>query len=106
MKIIGIKLIHAYRYLASPWVGNQCRFYPTCSHYAEEAIEHYGLLKGSALAAKRLLKCHPWHPGGIDFVPGTVNEAADSDSSDETSDSITDVTPGESNKLTAESHRG
>ncbi|GAB3109801.1 membrane protein insertion efficiency factor YidD [Aestuariicella hydrocarbonica] len=71
MKIIGIKLIHAYRYLASPWVGNQCRFYPTCSHYAEEAIEHYGLLKGSTLAAKRLLKCHPWHPGGIDFVPGT-----------------------------------
>ncbi|WP_439134676.1 membrane protein insertion efficiency factor YidD [Pseudomaricurvus sp.] len=74
MKIIGIKLIHAYRYLLSPWVGNQCRFYPTCSHYAEEAIEHYGLLKGSALAAKRLLKCHPWHPGGIDFVPGTVED--------------------------------
>lgn len=105
MKIIGIKLIHAYRYLASPWVGNQCRFYPTCSHYAEEAIEHYGLLKGSALAAKRLLKCHPWHPGGIDFVPGTVNETADSESSDETSDSITDENTGQTNKLTMDSHR-
>jgi len=73
VKKAGIALIRAYRYLASPWVGNQCRFYPTCSHYAEEAIEHYGLAKGSFLTAKRLLKCHPWHPGGIDFVPGTVD---------------------------------
>lgn len=72
MKKVGIALIHAYRYLASPWVGNQCRFYPTCSHYAEEAIDHYGLAKGSYLTAKRLLKCHPWHEGGVDFVPGTV----------------------------------
>ena len=71
MKRLGIALIRIYRYLASPWVGNQCRFYPTCSHYAEEAIEHHGLLKGCFLTAKRLLKCHPWHPGGIDFVPGT-----------------------------------
>lgn len=70
---LGVALIHAYRYLASPWVGNQCRFYPTCSHYAEEAIGHHGLLKGCALTAMRLLKCHPWHPGGIDFVPGTVD---------------------------------
>lgn len=81
MKRIGIALIHAYRYLASPWVGNQCRFYPTCSHYAEEAIEHYGLAKGSFLAAKRLLKCHPWHPGGIDFVPGTEQAEVATDSS-------------------------
>ena len=72
MKRVAIGLIHVYRYLASPWVGNQCRFYPTCSHYAEEAISHHGLGKGSFLTVKRLLKCHPWHPGGIDFVPGTV----------------------------------
>ncbi|MBR9909954.1 MAG: membrane protein insertion efficiency factor YidD [Gammaproteobacteria bacterium] len=71
MKAAGIALIKVYRYLASPWVGNQCRFYPTCSHYAEEAIGHHGLIKGCILTAKRLLKCHPWHPGGIDFVPGT-----------------------------------
>ncbi len=71
MKRVGIVLIRIYRYLASPWVGNQCRFYPTCSHYAEEALEVHGFCKGCALTAKRLLKCHPWHPGGIDFVPGT-----------------------------------
>ncbi|NIB39492.1 membrane protein insertion efficiency factor YidD [Pseudomaricurvus alkylphenolicus] len=69
MKIIGITLIRLYRYFLSPWVGNQCRFYPTCSHYGEEAIEHYGLLKGSVMTIRRLLKCHPWHPGGIDPVP-------------------------------------
>lgn len=68
-KYLAIKLIHGYRYLLSPWIGNQCRFYPTCSHYAEEAIETHGFLKGSALGVKRLLKCHPWHPGGIDLVP-------------------------------------
>lgn len=69
MRWFAIKLIHSYRYLLSPWIGNQCRFYPSCSHYAEEAIEDYGLLKGSYLSGRRLLKCHPWHPGGIDPVP-------------------------------------
>jgi len=73
MRTIGIKLIRIYRYLASPWVGNQCRFYPTCSYYAEEALQEYGFLKGCYLTLIRLLKCHPWHPGGIDFVPGTEN---------------------------------
>ena len=66
---IAIKCIHGYRYVLSPWVGNQCRFYPTCSHYAEEAITRFGLTKGTYLTAIRLLKCHPWHPGGIDTVP-------------------------------------
>ncbi|MEJ2444271.1 MAG: membrane protein insertion efficiency factor YidD [Exilibacterium sp.] len=66
---IAIALIHVYRYLASPWIGSQCRFYPSCSHYAEEAINRYGLLKGSYLSLLRLTKCHPWHPGGIDPVP-------------------------------------
>lgn len=74
MKRLVLALIHLYRYLASPWVGNQCRFHPTCSYYAEEAINHHGLIKGSLLAAKRLLKCHPWHPGGFDYVPGTEPE--------------------------------
>ena len=73
---LGVALIHVYRYLASPWVGNQCRFYPTCSHYAEEALQYHGLLKGCALTTLRLLKCHPWHPGGIDFVPGTVDTSS------------------------------
>jgi putative membrane protein insertion efficiency factor len=65
---LAIKSIHGYRYLLSPWIGNQCRFYPTCSHYAEEAISIYGLTKGSYLTLRRLLKCHPWHPGGLDPV--------------------------------------
>ena len=68
-KRVLIKLIHGYRYLLSPWIGNQCRFYPSCSHYMEESIERFGVLKGSWLGIRRLLKCHPWHPGGIDLVP-------------------------------------
>lgn len=66
---LAIKLLHGYRYLLSPWIGNQCRFYPTCSHYAEEAIIEHGFLKGCYLTARRLSKCHPWHSGGIDLVP-------------------------------------
>nr|WP_255771923.1 membrane protein insertion efficiency factor YidD [Microbulbifer guangxiensis] len=66
---MAIKLIHAYRYLLSPWVGNQCRFYPTCSHYSEEALKVHGLGKGGYLTVRRLIKCHPWHPGGLDPVP-------------------------------------
>lgn len=62
-------LIHGYRYLISPLLGNHCRFYPSCSHYALDAIQHHGALKGSWLAGTRLLRCHPWHPGGYDPVP-------------------------------------
>jgi putative membrane protein insertion efficiency factor len=69
MRWITIKLIHLYRLLLSPWIGNQCRFYPTCSHYAEEAINMHGFIKGAYLSGRRLLKCHPWHPGGLDPVP-------------------------------------
>lgn len=73
MKRLLIALIHCYRYLASPWVGNQCRFYPTCSHYSEEAIVTHGALKGSWLTAKRLVKCQPWHKGGFDPVPEPIS---------------------------------
>ncbi|WP_084005370.1 membrane protein insertion efficiency factor YidD [Gilvimarinus polysaccharolyticus] len=66
---LAVKLIHIYRYLLSPWVGNQCRFYPTCSHYSEEAINRFGFIKGVYLTFCRLLKCHPWHPGGFDPIP-------------------------------------
>jgi len=70
MKHVLLLVIRAYQYLFSPWVGNQCRFYPTCSEYARIAISEHGSLKGGALAVKRLVKCHPWHAGGIDLVPG------------------------------------
>ena len=66
---LAVLAIHAYRLLLSPWIGNQCRFYPSCSHYAEEAITQYGILKGGWLTLCRLGKCHPWHEGGLDPVP-------------------------------------
>jgi uncharacterized protein len=70
----AIKSIQGYRYVLSPWVGNQCRFYPTCSYYAEEAINTHGFTKGGYLTLRRLIKCHPWHSGGMDPVP-PINEA-------------------------------
>ncbi|WP_226703325.1 membrane protein insertion efficiency factor YidD [Microbulbifer elongatus] len=69
MTWLAIKLIHLYRLIASPWVGNQCRFYPTCSRYAEDALKNHGFCKGGYLTLRRLIKCHPWHPGGLDHVP-------------------------------------
>jgi putative membrane protein insertion efficiency factor len=71
---LSIGLIRCYRYLISPLLGNCCRFYPSCSCYAEVAIKRFGLLKGSFLTLCRLLRCHPWHPGGIDPVPTNLKE--------------------------------
>ncbi|MDM5276729.1 membrane protein insertion efficiency factor YidD [Paenibacillus silvae] len=61
--------IRVYRSYISPLKPPTCRFYPTCSAYAMEAIEVHGAFKGSLLAAKRIAKCHPFHPGGVDLVP-------------------------------------
>lgn len=66
---ICLALIWLYSYLISPLLPASCRFYPTCSAYAREAYERYGVLKGSFLTVKRILKCHPYHPGGYDPVP-------------------------------------
>lgn len=80
MKAVLLALIDAYRLLLSPFFGAQCRFHPTCSSYAREAIETHGSLRGSWLAVKRILKCHPWHPGGVDPVPPRASaRAADKD---------------------------
>jgi putative membrane protein insertion efficiency factor len=62
-------LISVYRYALSPWWGGQCRFTPSCSEFASEAIDQYGAIKGSWLAACRVGRCHPWHAGGFDPVP-------------------------------------
>lgn len=62
-------LITVYRYTLSPFLGQRCRFHPSCSVYAAEAITKYGALRGSWLAAKRVCRCHPFHPGGHDPVP-------------------------------------
>ena len=64
-----IGLLKAYRYLLSPLLGNHCRFYPSCSSYALTALETHGTARGSCLAFRRLMRCHPWHPGGFDPVP-------------------------------------
>jgi putative membrane protein insertion efficiency factor len=69
MKRVLLTLIAGYRYFLSPLFGPTCRFYPTCSAYAKEAIESHGALRGSWLAVKRIAKCHPWHAGGLDPVP-------------------------------------
>jgi putative membrane protein insertion efficiency factor len=69
MKKPLLLLIRAYQLGLSPFLGSRCRFYPSCSSYAAEAIALHGAARGSLLAAKRLCKCHPWHPGGCDPVP-------------------------------------
>jgi putative membrane protein insertion efficiency factor len=69
MRWFIIQVIRGYRFLLSPWLGSHCRFYPSCSCYAMTAVERHGALRGSGMALRRLLRCHPWSPGGIDEVP-------------------------------------
>ncbi len=71
MKRLAIFLLRGYQYLISPLLGPRCRFHPSCSHYAIEALQQHGLLRGLWLTLRRLLRCHPWHPGGHDPVPPT-----------------------------------
>lgn len=69
MKSAILLTIRAYQLLVSPLLGQNCRFYPSCSNYALEAVHTHGSLTGCWLAARRLCKCHPWHVGGVDPVP-------------------------------------
>ncbi|QCE35554.1 membrane protein insertion efficiency factor YidD [Acetobacteraceae bacterium] len=66
LKYILLFLLALYRFCISPFLGNNCRFYPTCSEYSRIVIQRYGPFKGTYLTVLRLLKCHPWHPGGTD----------------------------------------
>lgn len=75
MKRIGLALIRFYQVAISPMIGPSCRYYPTCSQYAIEAIERFGFIKGSYLALKRVLRCHPFCEGGIDHVPDIGHKA-------------------------------
>ncbi len=70
MKKVILGLIHVYRYVVSPLLGPCCRFHPTCSSYALQAVEKHGAVKGTWLTICRICRCHPWHPGGYDPVPG------------------------------------
>ncbi|HEX6733781.1 MAG TPA: membrane protein insertion efficiency factor YidD [Azonexus sp.] len=69
MKRLLIGLIRVYQYALSPLTGRRCRYLPTCSEYAVEAVRKHGAIKGGWLGAKRICRCHPWHPGGYDPVP-------------------------------------
>ena len=69
MKGAALVLIRLYQLTLSPLLGTRCRFHPTCSAYTYEAIQRYGLLRGTTLGVRRLFRCHPFHAGGIDPVP-------------------------------------
>lgn len=69
-----VLLLRLYQWTISPLLGPRCRFYPSCSHYAVEAVQLHGPLKGLYLATRRLLRCHPGHPGGVDPVPDPRSE--------------------------------
>ncbi|HLX26166.1 MAG TPA: membrane protein insertion efficiency factor YidD [Candidatus Cybelea sp.] len=69
MRPVVIALIRLYQLVLSPLLPPACRFHPSCSQYALAAITGHGIVRGGWLAAKRLARCNPWHPGGIDFVP-------------------------------------
>ena len=74
-----IGIIKLYQMLISPLLGPNCRFHPTCSHYAIEAIAKHGVLKGGYLSVRRLIKCHPLHKGGLDPVPETSDKQCNID---------------------------
>jgi len=69
MRSILILLIRGYQYFVSPLLGRHCRFEPSCSVYAQQAIQRFGAIRGTWLATQRILRCHPLHPGGYDPVP-------------------------------------
>lgn len=79
------KLIQAYHWLISPWLGNRCRFVPTCSEYAQQALDQHGAARGTMLVIKRLLRCHPWGGEGFDPVPcGQQSAQYDNSQNDKT----------------------
>ena len=76
MRHAAVFLIRLYQVAVSPLLGPRCRFHPSCSRYALEAVERFGAGRGSWLAAKRIARCHPWNPGGFDPVPGSQERAS------------------------------
>jgi len=77
MKRLFVLLIRGYSYLISPFLGNNCRYHPTCSVYTQEAVERFGVLSGLWMGMKRISRCHPFHEGGFDPVPEKKDDARD-----------------------------
>ena len=75
-RIALVACIRLYRLTLSGWIGGQCRFYPSCSHYAEGAIRTHGAIRGSLMAAWRIVRCGPFTPGGVDPVPPPTRHRA------------------------------
>jgi putative membrane protein insertion efficiency factor len=100
MKTPLLLLLRAYKLGISPFLGQHCRFYPSCSEYAAEAIGRHGAWKGSLLAGKRLCKCHPWHAGGLDPVPELAPELAPASVAGLVSAELPPVSPSDSHSPT------
>ena len=75
MRTTLILLVRLYQWTLRPFIGAHCRFEPSCSHYAIDALRHHGAGRGTVLAARRVLRCNPWHPGGDDPVPGAPSKS-------------------------------
>ena len=71
LKSLALLLLRGYKLFISPLLGQTCRFSPSCSSYSMQAIERFGFFRGSHLTARRLMRCHPWNPGGYDPIPET-----------------------------------
>ena len=78
MSRLLVILLRGYQILVSPMLGQSCRFYPTCSNYAIEALRTHGAARGGWLAARRVCRCHPWNEGGVDLVPPATNKHSSS----------------------------
>ena len=74
MRTLLIAFVQLYRWFLSPLLGRNCRFYPSCSSYALEALERHGAVHGTWLATRRVCRCHPWNPGGYDPVPEPISD--------------------------------
>ena len=68
MKYLGIAAVYTYRYTLGPFLGGRCKYHPSCSQYALDALAEYGLVRGAILAAWRLVRCNPWSHGGVDYA--------------------------------------
>ena len=78
MRRVVIALLRGYQFAISPMFGPTCRFYPSCSSYAIQSVQRHGTLRGGWLAVRRLARCHPWNPGGVDHVPPVRDKSSGS----------------------------